>query len=72
MLSENVQGRLYNWKFESAWEYMQEDMESGPYDESEADTIKALSDTFGNAGWFDGSMANIVRAAVWYLGVEDD
>lgn len=73
MLSERVKDRLAEWKFASASSYMLEDEVDGPAPtEHERETVEALSTTFGNCGWFDGSLGDVVRAAVWYLGVTED
>jgi hypothetical protein len=73
VLSDDIQGRLLNWKFNSAARYMREEIVRGAdIPEEVQDTIRALDTTFGNVGWFDGVMSDIVRAAVWYLGVYDE
>lgn len=36
-------------------------------DEDEHQILLALSETFGNCGWFDGAMGTIVGAAVAWL-----
>ncbi len=77
MLSDRVKDRLLNWKFEQARTCMLAEINDVDRltplpTESEQETVHALADTFGNPGWFEGSMADIVRAAVWYLGVVDD
>jgi hypothetical protein len=40
--------------------------------EHERQVVEALSTTFGNCGWFDGSLGDVVRAAVGYLGVPEE
>jgi hypothetical protein len=77
MLSDRVKDRLLNWKFAQAKALMQDDIAGGAElpAEDQQDTVNALAVVFGNVGWFgyadhDG-LAQIVRAAVWYLGVTD-
>lgn len=72
MLSEAVRSRLSNWKFEQACVEMQRQLEDpavGNPTESERKTIDALAMSFGNSGCFYGYLADVVRAAVWSLGV---
>ncbi|WP_280479131.1 hypothetical protein [Nocardia asiatica] len=67
-LSPACRNRLENWKFTSA-------QSVSPRERSqERDLIKALSDTFGNAGGFHGLMADVVTAAVARLldGAQDN
>ncbi len=73
-LDDRVQGRLLNWKFEQADVAMAAQLNAGEVipEDWEVATIRALSFTFGNPGFFYGSMADIIRAAVWGLGVVDD
>ena len=61
-LSKDTINRLYNWKFDSALRFAKEQSSLPTSDEILA--IKALADTFGNCGWFDGSLGRVVRAAV--------
>lgn len=65
LLGETCKERLENWKFDSALR----DMDEGPFQptSNEAGTIRALSATFGNSGWFNGSLGDVVRAAVQRL-----
>jgi hypothetical protein len=70
-LSESVKNRLLNWKFEQAWQTLSEEM-GGDASEAEVQTVRALAITFGDPGWFEGSMADIIRAVLWFLGVTDD
>lgn len=58
--NQDLCSRLDNWKFETAHRYA---TELG-LDENDLEVIKVLSDTFGDCGWFDGSMGVIVGAAV--------
>lgn len=61
-LNERTVGRLYNWKFDQALRAARDQSPLPTTDEILA--IKALADTFGNCGYFDGSLARVVRAAV--------
>jgi hypothetical protein len=65
-MNENLESRLYNWKFEQALRYL-----DGEPQETK-DVVEALARMFGNAGWFYGDMQVVVAAAVRSLGVEDD
>lgn len=58
-LNEDLTGRLENWKFESAKMYVDFDVSV-----DERLVIEALADTYGNCGWFEGSMGLIIGAAV--------
>jgi hypothetical protein len=61
-LSEPVVGRLLNWKFESA------KFQATPADRIVAGgALETLAATFGNPGWFDGSMGELVGAMVALL-----
>lgn len=62
-LDEDVQGRLYNWKFDSAQDML--DVSKATPQERQA--IKALAETFGNVGYFGGTLAGVVQAAVYGL-----
>lgn len=62
MLSEDCQGRLDNWKFDQARDYLDATATG-----DERELVEALAATFGNSGWFAGSMGVIVGAAVEYL-----
>jgi len=72
-LNGRVQDRLSNWKFEQARTALAAQVQAGEGipTQQETATVNALADTFGNPGWFDGSLADVVRAAVWFLGVTD-
>lgn len=75
MLNDKVKDRLLNWKFESARRILLDEAygatgASNPASD-ELETVIALAQMFGDSGWFWGSMADVVRAAVWYLGVVD-
>lgn len=63
-LSEETLDRLENWKFHSAWHAVTGDPASSEATEDERELILALDETFGNVGWFDGSLSVIVAAAV--------
>jgi len=56
---ENIIGRLDNFKFDSAAEYLAKDDKS-----EEANAIRALSLCFGNCGWFWGSVGDVAGYAV--------
>lgn len=79
VLSELVSERLANWKFATALRYLEDPASARqllsedvlPVPEPHLTTIKALAMTFGNCGWFQGSMSDVVRAAVRSLGIED-
>jgi hypothetical protein len=71
-LNAVVKDRLLNWKFEQAWQALNMGSDVAEATEAEVATVRALAITFGDPGWFVGSMADIVRAAVWFLGVIDD
>lgn len=69
-LTENTINRLYNWKFTQALNSLEGDAHVIPH---ESQGIKALSDAFGNCGWFSGTMARIIQMAVHDLiGDVDD
>jgi hypothetical protein len=68
-LSEKCKGRIHNWKFERARDYL---AESEPTNR-ERELVDALATVFGNSGWLFGEMATIVGAAVKELiGEEGD
>lgn len=69
-LSEKTIGRLYNWKFDSALRFAKEQSPLPTSEEILA--IKALADTFGNCGYFDGTLALVVRGAVHDLIGDQD
>lgn len=56
--NKNLLSRLENYKFKDALQYL-----SGEDDEIK-DLVQALADTFGNVGWFFGTLETIVNAAV--------
>jgi hypothetical protein len=58
-LTEECQGRLLNWKFGQALRQLTPDATEG-----ERELVTALTEVFGDVGWFDGSMATIVAAAL--------
>lgn len=59
--NKNLISRLRNYKFNSAIEYLDGE------DERVKIIIMALADTFGDIGWFGGSMSEIVDAVVVLL-----
>lgn len=59
-MNHNLINRLANWKFNDA----AKEILTHPEPEEIANVIHALSETFGNSGWFSGSMGEIVTAAV--------
>lgn len=71
-LSPKVIDRLRNWKFEQAMHQLEFPSDPSEPEDWEQDTITALYRMYGNVGWFEGYAADIVRAAVWALGIVDD
>lgn len=71
MLTEDMRGRLYNWKFADAWNLAKA---SRDVTVEELELITALASTFGDSGWWGGvgHMGTIVGAALETLGVGDD
>lgn len=67
MLSEDCKSHLDNWKFEQAAERLDERAT-----EDERDLVNALAQTFGNPGWFAGSMGTIVAGTIDYLVREEE
>jgi hypothetical protein len=65
-LSEECADRLYNWKFEQALDYL------GGATSGERQLVEALSATFGNSGWFGGSLGIIINAALRTLMPEEE
>lgn len=65
MISEDVAGRLENYKFEQARTALNRmfDRDSAVPEEDRA-LIHALAASFGNPGWFDGHLATIIDAAI--------
>jgi hypothetical protein len=57
-----LRGRVFNWKFTSALEHIDE-----ARSEDTKKIIEALSVVFGNEGWEEGLMAVIVSAAVTHI-----
>lgn len=57
-------GRLRNWKFTRAFETM-------PEGHQWRDHVRALSESYGNSGWFEGHQGTIVACAVAYILGED-
>lgn len=66
-LPEGLYSRLYNWKFESAENYI-----DGSIPDEAALLIEALSAAFGNSGWFSGHLAEIVNHALQNIGIDPD
>jgi hypothetical protein len=65
MLDGNTIDRLINWKFSTAASMLlNASFDSTP---RERDIIRALSRSFGDCGWFDGAMGEIVGASVTAL-----
>jgi hypothetical protein len=64
MLSEDTIGRLVNWKFTQAVRAAKEQPDDARPTMYEMTMIRALGAIFGNIGWFDGWLANVVRMAV--------
>lgn len=62
-MNAQCRNRIENWKFTSAMATY----EAVVSDEDEHQILLALSETFGNCGWFDGAMGTIVGAAVAWL-----
>jgi hypothetical protein len=56
--NENLRGRLYNWKFESAKRYLNGETDSVKR------IVRSLSVLYGNCGWFEGKMGMRVGAVV--------
>ena len=63
-MNAKLVSRLRNWKFDSALRYV-----GG---EEDAEVVYALAESFGNSGWFDGSMGVIVGALVDLMTGGDD
>lgn len=67
-LDEDCINRLYNWKFDSALDYL----DASQATHAEAVGIKALAEVFGNLGWQGGAMSEIIRLAVHDLIGDSD
>ena len=66
-LNENLYGRLYNWKFESALKYLK-----GESKEVKK-TVRELARKYGNIGWiYESELAEEIARRVFDLGVEED
>lgn len=61
-LNEDCKNRLYNWKFRSAFNDLNSDATS-----YERDSVQALNDCFGNCGWFEGNIGELVGSVVALL-----
>lgn len=57
-LNDRLHSRLQNYKFCSALRFLDGE------DEQVQDLVNALSDVFGDIGWFDGNLAVIVQNAL--------
>jgi len=64
-LNDDLMGRLYNWKFNSAYGYL-----DGSESEEVVELIDALGQVFGNTGGMCGAMATIVGAALASIGID--
>lgn len=64
-LGEHAKNRLENWKFASAYAalFMQDRDGSVTSITTEHNTVRALSEVFGNCGWFEGDSAYSSSAA---------
>lgn len=51
--------RLENWKFGQAMQYLRDDHPKSVHNE-----VNVLCRLFGDAGWFDGDIGELVRLAV--------
>ena len=58
-MNERLSGRIYNWKFASAAGYLTGDLDADLHD-----TVCALSEMFGNSGWFYGDMGTVINYVV--------
>lgn len=67
MLNEDCKGRLYNYKFRQAVQYLDEEAT-----ETERALVESLATLFGNPGWMDGLLSDVVAAALQSVGVTDD
>jgi hypothetical protein len=59
-LSRACMEHLYNWRFEEAYACINEEKPT----EDERYLTRALAKTFGDVGWFGGSLAEIVTVSV--------
>ena len=59
--SDKLRERLLNWKFKSAMKHRKGQPHTVQRD------VEILADLFGNAGWFDGRMGDLVWIAVQSL-----
>jgi prepilin-type processing-associated H-X9-DG protein len=59
----NLVNRLENWKFKDANQIAQ-NLEVAENDCDVIEAIQALADMFGNVGWFDGSVANLIHPTI--------
>lgn len=60
---QRLADRLVNWKFKSASEYAQ--ILTLP--DGVQEQVESLNKMFGNCGWFEGDMGNLVEMAVYGL-----
>lgn len=65
---EPLAGRLFNWKFDSAVQRLDEGGWTGP----RADLVRALGALYGNSGWFEGAAGDLVSASLRVMGVDDE
>lgn len=66
--NEQLYNRLYNWKFEQALQYLEDDKEDGAV----VVLTKSLAQAFGNCGWIDGDISEVIRYALNSIGVNDE
>jgi hypothetical protein len=68
-LSEAVVSRLGNWKFSQALNQAKADEAAGVWVPSgvQMELMTVLAESFGNVGWFDGTVSDLVQAAVALL-----
>jgi hypothetical protein len=64
--SDALVGRLCNWKFNQAQNYL------NGQPEYVRRVVNCLAHTFGNCGWFEGAMGAIVGAALNALFTTDE
>ena len=65
-MNEKLHGRLYNWKFGQALNYVQGE------DERTVDLIHALISVFGTCPSFNGSLNLIIWHALESIGVKSE
>jgi len=57
-MNENLKGRLFNWKFRQACNYLK-----GESEEVQK-SVKSLAYLFEDCGWFDGAVADKIEGYV--------